>query len=179
MVSANNGLIGGSSRAKDIALAAGPGYETECAEVAGSFGSDGIPQGRAVVTGGYRLAQGNLRRRIIQAITIAYHNGARVKATPEIVYRAARAGLELAETYHIASISTYLMAARYPCYATRQEAEMAEALCRAVIDHAGIAVSINRVVICERRPPAVPIDRVSLAASALMKAYAARYAGPG
>lgn len=174
MISANNLLRGKSSWAGKVRMRAGLAYEAECRELARSHGTDGIGQGRAAVTGGYELARGNLRRRIIQAITIAYRGNARQKATPEILYRATRAGLERAEIYRVSSVATYLMAAR-PQYATRPPDDMAETLARALIDHAASASSVTQVVICEHNEPADTFDRVGTAARALAAAYSSRF----
>jgi O-acetyl-ADP-ribose deacetylase (regulator of RNase III) len=172
MISANNLLRGKSGRAKDVKKAAGPIYEAECSELADAFRPAGVPQGTAVVTGGYNLAQGNVRRRVIQAITIAYHSSVQTKASPEILYRATRAGLEKAELYRVTSVATYLMTARAG-YATHPEAVMAETLCRTLIDHARIARSVNHIVIAERNDSST-IDRVRLACDALSGAYSKR-----
>jgi O-acetyl-ADP-ribose deacetylase (regulator of RNase III) len=175
MISANNWLRGKSSWAGKIKAKAGPAYDAECQELSQSYGPRGISLGRAVVTGGYGLAHGDLRRRIIQAITIAYPGNPRVRATPEILYRATRAGLERAEFYRVSSVATYLMAARFPDYATKPEQVMAEALCRALIDHAASASSVIHAIICEHNAPSDGFDRVSTAVKALKAAYASRY----
>ncbi|HEX5414185.1 MAG TPA: macro domain-containing protein [Chloroflexota bacterium] len=174
MLSANNKLEGGSGFANTILSLAGPTYEQECEEVARAAGPEGLRTGSATVVGGYGLAQGNLRRRVIQAITIHYRHGNRTPAPPEVVYRAVRSGLEKAELYRVSSVATYLMAMR-PGYRTQLPDIMAEALCRAVIDHATIAGSVSRIVIVEESSRVPGLDTLQLAVKALKAAYQARY----
>lgn len=147
MLSANSGLRAGSGWSKRVEELAGPGYVGECADLAARPG--GLPVGGAVVMGGRRLAAEGQRRWVLQAITIRYQrDGSRVPATPAVVYAAARAALDLAELYRIESVATYLMAQR-DGYRTASADEIADALCRALTDHAGIAVSVRRLVICQ------------------------------
>jgi O-acetyl-ADP-ribose deacetylase (regulator of RNase III) len=152
MLSANNNLKAGSGWAKEVEKRAGSMYLEECKWLSRSAGLQGLSQGTAVVAGAGDLARTGPVRWIIQAITIGYYNdGQRVLATPEIVYRAVRAGLEKAEIYHIGEVATYLMAVR-PAFATAPPGEMSEALFRAVHDHAAIASSVELVSICETDP---------------------------
>jgi len=167
MISANNHLNGQSSWAKDIRLAAGPRYEAECRRLVAATGARGFHQGTAVVTGGYQMARGNDRRWVIQAITIAYQDGHRVRATPDIVYAATRAALEKAEVFQVPSVAAYLMAARYPDYATSPAIAMAEALCYALLDHAMIAVTVRQIILCEHNQRGDDFDRVKTARDAL------------
>lgn len=157
MLSANNKLEAGSGWALKVKKRAGSMYLEECAWLSRSAGLQGLSQGTAVVVGAEDLVRTSPIRRIIQAITIGYdENNRRIPATPEIVYRAVRAGLEKAEIYHIGEIATYLMAVR-PAdakgpFATAPPDEMSEALFRAVLDHAAIASSVKLVSICETDP---------------------------
>jgi hypothetical protein len=82
--------------------------------------------------------------------------------------------VEKAEIYRISSVATYLMAARYPKYATQPEEVMAETLCRALIDHARIASAVNRIVIAEGGTTSTNKDRVRIAADALLRSFAMR-----
>jgi hypothetical protein len=67
------------------------------------------------------------------------------------------------------------MAARYPAYATQPEGVMAEALGRAIVDHAASASSVSRAVICESNHPPGSFDRVATAVNGLNAAFANRY----
>jgi len=155
MLSANNKLKASPKRpswSQEVEKRAGSMYLEECAWLSRSASSQGLSPSTAVVAGAGDLARTGPVRWIIQAITIRYDDhGRRVPATPEIVYRAVRAGLEKAEIYHIGMVATYLMAVR-PAYATAPPNEMSEALFRAVLDHAAIASSVELVSICETDP---------------------------
>jgi O-acetyl-ADP-ribose deacetylase (regulator of RNase III) len=154
LLSANNRLANRTGRSLDVEHAAGPTYAAECRDRAAG-GSEGLPLGSAVVTGGGQLAAGSYRRWILQAITIGDRSdNSRIPATPGIVYSATRAALEKAELFRIDTVATYLMAQR-PGYATRPPDEMAEALCRALRDHAAVAVSLTRILLCEEDATAV------------------------
>jgi O-acetyl-ADP-ribose deacetylase (regulator of RNase III) len=152
MLSANNGLRANPtrpSRSRDVEQRAGPAYHEECARLSRSVGLEGLKTGTAVVMGSGDLGQNGPIRWIIQAVTIHYdQNKKRTPATPEIVYRAVRAGLEKAETYRIDTVATYLITIR-PDYRTAPADDMAEALFRAVLDHAAIASSVQLIRICE------------------------------
>jgi O-acetyl-ADP-ribose deacetylase (regulator of RNase III) len=168
LLSANNRLANRTGRSFDVEQAAGPSYVVECRDRAAGCG-DGLPLGSAVVTGGGRLAAGSYRRWILQAITIGYRSdNSRIPASPGIVYSATRAALEKAELFRIDSVATYLMVQRAG-YATRPPDEMAEALCRALLDHAAVAVSVARIVLCEE--DATGVER---ATEALDRARASR-----
>ncbi len=71
-------------------------------------------KGSAWLTGGqgteFILTAGKCR--VIQAITIRYFNGQPIRATPEIVYHAARAAFARADAGLINSVATYLWAIR-------------------------------------------------------------------
>lgn len=104
------------------------------------------------MTGAGILASTTPLRWVIQAITIRYDQQKnRTPATPEVVYRAVRAGLEKAEVYRIPAVATYLMGLK-PHYRTAPEDQMAEALFRAMLDHAMIATSTHHLRICEDDP---------------------------
>ncbi len=148
LLSANNQLNAGSGWSLECERLCGPGYCAECREVAAAAGREGLPRGSAVVTGGGKLAQGGRRRWILQAITIRYEpDGTRVKASPRIVYRAVRTALEKAELFRIESVATYLMVQKAD-YRNGTADEMAEALFRALVDHAAVASSVKRIVVC-------------------------------
>jgi O-acetyl-ADP-ribose deacetylase (regulator of RNase III) len=155
MLSANNGLRANPtrpSRSLDVERRAGPTYHEECAWLSRSAGLEGLKTGTAVVMGSGDLGQNGPIRWVLQAVTIHYdQNKKRTPATPEIVYHAARAGLEKAEIYRIGAVATYLMATR-PDYRTASPDEMAEALFNAILDHAAIASSVEVVRICETDP---------------------------
>jgi len=149
IVSANSHLRTASGGAEETARVAGHEYERACAALLQGH-PDGFPQGSAWLTGGasdsYELTAG--RRRVIQAITIRYVNGQRIRATPEIVYRAARSAFALADDSRIESVATYLWAIRDGC-GTARAADTARALINAAADHGADAVNLRRIAICE------------------------------
>jgi O-acetyl-ADP-ribose deacetylase (regulator of RNase III) len=149
IVSANSHLRTASGGAEETARVAGHEYERACAALLQGH-PDGLPQGSAWLTGAasdsYKLTAG--RRGIIQAITIRYVNGQRIRATPEIVYRAARSAFALADDAGIESVATYLWAIR-DGYGTARPADTARALISAAADHGVDAVNLRRVAICE------------------------------
>jgi O-acetyl-ADP-ribose deacetylase (regulator of RNase III) len=168
LLSANNRLAAGSGWSLEVKRLAGPSYAAECRALA-SVGPVGLPIGGAAITGGGKLARGGHRRWILQAITIGYRaDGSRIPATPGVLYASVRVALEHAEVFRMRSIATYLMAQR-PKYATCPPEEMAEALCSALVDHAAVATSVERIIICER----ADID-LSRAAQALHRAKSMR-----
>ena len=79
---------------------------------------------------------------------IRYVNGQRIRATPEIVYRAARSAFALADDAGIESVATYLWAIR-DGYGTARPADTARALVNAAADHGADAVNLRRIAICE------------------------------
>ncbi len=91
IVSANSYLQTATGSAHDVTRVAGPEYQKACAALLQGH-SDGLPQGTACLTGDqgqdYPLTAG--KRKVIQAITLRYFNGERIRATPDIVYHAAR-----------------------------------------------------------------------------------------
>ena len=106
------------------------------------------------------------KRKVIQAITLRYFNGERIRATPEIVYHVAVSGFAVADEAGIGSIATYLWAIR-DGYGTARPAEMAAALARAAADHGGDAVNLRRIAICEQSSDH---NRYWLAVEALLQA---------
>lgn len=167
LLSANNRLAAGSGRSLAVEGLAGRAYVAECRALA-ALGPDGLPLGSAVVTSGGKLVLGGHRRWILQAITVGYRaDRSRIPATPGILYGAVRAALERAELLRIDAVATYLMAQR-PGYATRPADEMAEALCGALLDHAAVAASVRRIILCEQAAADVAratkaLDRASTA----------------
>lgn len=172
MLSANNHLRASPTRwswSQEVERRAGQAYVDECTWVSQSAGPDGLVPGSAVVMGAGALAPGSRLRFVIQAVTIRYdRSGSRQPATPQIVYRAVRSALEKAEIFHVDTIATYLMAIR-PGYGAVSDDLLADALCRALVDHAAIAHSIQEILICEADP-----GRFALAEQALSKAAARR-----
>jgi O-acetyl-ADP-ribose deacetylase (regulator of RNase III) len=149
IVSANSHLQTATGGAHEVTLIAGPDYKRACtALVAGH--TDGLPQGSAWITGSpaeeFTLTAG--KRIVIQAITLRYLHGQRIRATPEIVYHAARSSFAVADEAGIDSMATYLWAIR-DGYGTARPAEMAAALVRAPADHGADAVNLRRIAICE------------------------------
>lgn len=155
LLSANNGLRTSKvrpSRARDVEQNAGPNYEVECQRLVAAAGPDGLPVGSAWVTTGGALAMGRTNRWVIQAVTIHYDaQGGRTPATPQVIYKAVRAGLEKAELIRANSVATYLMA-QSPGYGTPTPDAVALELCQALLDHAAIAASVQRLMICETDP---------------------------
>ena len=150
IVSANSHLRTASGGAHDTARVAGQEYQRACAALLQGH-PDGLPLGSARLTGDpsdrYKLTAG--ARRVIQAITVRYVNGERIRATPEIVYHAARSAFAVADDAGIDSIATYLWAIR-DGYGTARPAAMARALINAAADHGGDAVNLRRIAICEQ-----------------------------
>src|SRR5260370_40422265 len=148
--SANSHLQTATGGAHDVTRVAGPEYQKACAALLEGH-SDGLPQGSAWMTGSageeFTLTAG--KRKIIQAITLRYFNEERIRATPEIVYHAARAAFAIADEAGIDSIATYLWAIR-DGYSTAPPAEMAAALVLAAADHGSDAVNLRRIAICEQ-----------------------------
>jgi len=93
------------------------------------------------------LTAGN--RKVIQAITLRYVDGEPIRATPEIVYHAARSAFAQADGAGIDSVATYLWAIR-DGYGTARPSEMAAALVNAAADHGAEAVNLGRIAICEQ-----------------------------
>lgn len=69
-----------------------------------------------------------------------------IRATPEIVYHAARSAFAIADEAGIDSIATYLWVIREG-YGTARPAHMAEALIRAAADHGTAAINLRRIAI--------------------------------
>ena len=165
MLSANNHLKASPTRwrwSQEVEKQAGSSYQDECAWLSRSAGPDGLHQGSAVVTGAGDLAATTPLRRVVQAITIHYdQTGKRRPATPAIVYRAVRAGLEKAEIYPIPAVATYLMAIR-PGYGAGSDDQLADALFRAFVDHAAIAASVAQIIVCETDPARLALARRAL-----------------
>ena len=167
VLSANNLLQAGGGWSLEVEKVAGRAYRHECRDLA-AVGPGGLALGSAVVTGGGKLAQGELRRCVIQAITTGYvadsrpADQRRIPATPGVLYAAVRAALEKAELYRMDSVATYVMVQR-PGYATRPPGEMAETLFRALLDHAAIASAVQRIVVCEEKDAAVADAQAALA----------------
>ncbi len=67
------------------------------------------------------------KRQVTQAITLWYFNHVRIRATPEIVYHAARSALPVADQASPETVATYLWAIREG-YGTAHPAQTAEAL---------------------------------------------------
>lgn len=88
-------------------------------------------------------------RKVIQAITLRYFTGERIRATREIVYRAARSAFIASDEAGIDSVATYIWAIR-DGYGTARPAEMAAALVRAAADHGSQALNPRRIAICEQ-----------------------------
>ena len=131
--------------------AAGPAYLNECPRIVAAAGRDGLEQVDAVVTGGGYLTNGRTNQWVIQAVTIHYTNGHTTPATRQIVYKAVRVGLEKAEAFHAGRIATYLMVQR-PGYGVQLPEPLALSLCEALLDHAAVATSVQRLMICETDP---------------------------
>ena len=107
-----------------------------------------MPQGSAWLTGhgaNFTLTAG--QRKVIQAITLRYFVGERIRATTEIVYHAARSAFAVADDAGINSVATYLWAIG-DGYGTGRLSEMASALVRAAVDHDLQVSTLRR----ERRP---------------------------
>ncbi|MBI4491360.1 MAG: hypothetical protein HY690_01015 [Chloroflexi bacterium] len=174
LLSANNGLKANQTKwswSREVEQRAGAAYTAECRDVVAAAGTNGLAQGSAVVTGAGCLAHHRELRWILQAITIGYRPGQRAPATPAIVYGAVRAALERAETFRVASVATYLMAIR-PGYGAPSPEALAGALMRALLDHAAVATSVQRVVVCESNQ-----SRLDLALSALEQGAEERRCG--
>jgi O-acetyl-ADP-ribose deacetylase (regulator of RNase III) len=150
IVSANSHLQTATGGAHDVARVAGLAYQSACAGLLQGH-ADGLPQGSAWLTGGqdseFVLTAG--KRKVIQAITLRYFNGERIRATPEIVYHAARSAFAVADAAGIGSVATYLWAIR-DGYGTARPAEMAASLVRAAADHGTVAVNLRRIAIWEQ-----------------------------
>ena len=106
------------------------------------------------------------KRKVIQAITLRYFNGDRIRATPAIIYHAARAAFAVADDASIDSGVTYLWAVR-DGYGTARPAEMASALVRAAADHGEHAVNLHHIAICEQNSDR---NRYWLAVESLLQA---------
>ncbi|MGH2460935.1 MAG: hypothetical protein ACRDIY_18925 [Chloroflexota bacterium] len=152
MLSANNNLRTSPihwSWSQEVEKRAGSTYREECSWVSRSAGPTGLPQGCAAVTGAGALSTSTSLRWVIQAITTHYDNHSnRRPATPEIVYQAVRAGLEKAEVFRIDAVATYVMAIRKG-FSSASDDQMAEALFRALFDHAAVASSLKCLMVCE------------------------------
>lgn len=98
IVSANSQLRTASGGAHEVTRIAGPQYAAACSELLHGH-PDGPAQGSAWLTGspGEKFALTAGRRQVIQAITLRYINGEPIRATPEIVYHAARYAFAVAE----------------------------------------------------------------------------------
>lgn len=90
----------------------------------------------------------------MQAVTIGRR---RQPASAAVVYRAARAALDLAEVPRIRHVASYLTAIRLG-YAVEPPMVIVDAL----VDCAGVTTSIRRMVLCETGP-----KRISLAIQAV------------
>jgi O-acetyl-ADP-ribose deacetylase (regulator of RNase III) len=151
IVSANSHLRTASGGAHDVTRVAGPDYQSACAELLQDH-PDGLPQGSAWLTGGGQGAEFTLTagtRKVIQAITLRYLNGQPIRATPAIVYHAARSAFACADEAGIDRVATYLWAIR-DGYGTARPAEMAAALVSAAADHGTEAVNLCQIAICEQ-----------------------------
>jgi O-acetyl-ADP-ribose deacetylase (regulator of RNase III) len=150
IVSANSHLRTATGGAHEVTQVAGPEYGQACAALLHGQ-PDGLPQGTAWITGGqgaeFPLTAG--KRGVIQAITIRYFNGQLIRATPEIVYHAARSAFAVADEAGIDSVATYLRAIR-DGYGTARPAEMASALIEAAADHGADAMNLRRIAVCEQ-----------------------------
>lgn len=150
IVSANSHLKTATGGAHDVTRVAGPEYQAVCAALLQGH-PDGLPMGSASFTGDpgqmFLLTAG--RRKVIQAITLRYLGGERIRATPEIVYHASRSAFTVADEAGIESVATYLWAIREG-YATAGPAEMARALISAAADHGDHAVNLHRIAVCEQ-----------------------------
>jgi O-acetyl-ADP-ribose deacetylase (regulator of RNase III) len=127
IVSANSHLRTATGGAHEVTRVAGSRYAAACAELLQGH-PDGLPQGSAWLTGepGEEFGLTVGKRKVLQAITIRYFNGGPIRATPEIVYHAARSAFAVADEAGIDSIATYLWAIR-DGYGTARPAEMAAA----------------------------------------------------
>jgi O-acetyl-ADP-ribose deacetylase (regulator of RNase III) len=106
IVSANSHLRTASGGAHDVTRIAGLNYQAACAALLRGHG-DGLPQGSAWITDGeFTLTAG--KRKVIQAITLRYVDGEPIRATPEIVYHAARSAFAQLDSAGIDSAATYL-----------------------------------------------------------------------
>jgi O-acetyl-ADP-ribose deacetylase (regulator of RNase III) len=149
LVSANSHLQTASGGAHDVTRVAGPAYAAACAALLEGK-PEGLPQGSAWLTGqgaDFTFTAG--QRKVIQAITLRYFDGERIRATTEIVYHAARSAFAVADQAGIDSVATYLWAIR-DGYGTARPAEMASALVRVAVDHEPHASSLRRIAICEQ-----------------------------
>lgn len=175
IVSANSHLHTATGGAHDVALVAGRDYQKACAALLQGH-LDGLPQGSAWITGNnedeFNLTTG--KRKVVQAITLRYFNSQRIRATPEIIYHAARSAFARTDEAGIDSVATYLWAIR-DHYATARPAEMAAMLVEAAADHGTAAVNLRNIVICE---PSSDPNRHSLAIEALLQARDLRAAHP-
>lgn len=170
VISANNWLDAGSGEALEVRQRTGPAYDVACRRVASAAPPGGLTPGTAVTMLGHALTPNGPPKVIVQAITIRYpQRGSahgRVKATPNIVYRAASAALYEANRHNAHTVAVYLMTLRNG-YCTRPAHVMADAMCRALVDHAAAGSPIRQVLVCETDP-----DRLLLAAQALRHAHA-------
>jgi O-acetyl-ADP-ribose deacetylase (regulator of RNase III) len=148
MLSANRQIKAGSGCALAVEQRAGRGYLAEMERMVRTAGPEGLARGGAAVMSGGAHRGGEIRRWVLQAITMEYRHGQRVPATPEVVYGAVRAALEKAEAFRMPSVATYLMVQR-PGYGSARPEVMAEALMEALVDHAAVATSVRRIVVCE------------------------------
>jgi hypothetical protein len=105
---------------------------------------------------------------------LRYFSGDRIRATPEIVYHAARSAFAVADDAGIDSVATYLWAIR-DGYGTARPAQMAEALVQAAADHGVEAVNLRSIVICEQISDP---SRHRLAVEGLFQARDLRHAHP-
>jgi O-acetyl-ADP-ribose deacetylase (regulator of RNase III) len=171
ILSANSHLQTASGGAQDVTRVAGAAYQQACAALVHGR-PDGLPQGSAWLTGtpGEEFVLTAGKRQVIQAITLRYFNHERIRATPEMVYHAARSAFAIADEAGIDSIATYLWAIR-DGYGTARPAEMASALIRAAIDHGTAAVNLRRIGVCEQSSDH---DRYWLALEALLQTEISR-----
>jgi hypothetical protein len=97
IVSANSHLKTATGGAHDVTRVAQPGYAAACTALLQGH-ADGLPQGSAWLTADgaeFTLTAG--KRKLIQAITLRYFDHERIRATPEIVYHAARSAFAMAD----------------------------------------------------------------------------------
>ena len=95
---ANSTLLGGGGVDGAIHRAAGPELLAECRELRRTRLPDGLPTGRAVLTGGHRLPA----RHVIHTVGPVYHA---VSNPAELLADAYRSSLALAEEHGLRSIA--------------------------------------------------------------------------
>jgi O-acetyl-ADP-ribose deacetylase len=133
---ANRSLLGGGGVDGAIHRAAGPGLLAECKELRRTRLPDGLPTGKAVLTGGHRLKA----RHVIHTVGPVYDA---VPNPAELLADAYRNSLALAEEHGMRSIA-------FPAISTGvygYPREEAAAVVKRVLDEFA-GKSVRRVVLC-------------------------------